>query len=79
MIHCGVDTEIFRPRDVAEFYAGRSRARPASRWVLYVGSEQPRKNFLTLIRAFAELRRDRPDVRLVKVARPRWAPNARRP
>ena len=67
VIHCGVDTEIFRPRDVRRFRGAARGLDPASRWVLYVGSEQPRKNFLTLIRAFAELRRDRPDVRLVKV------------
>jgi glycosyltransferase involved in cell wall biosynthesis len=40
------------------------------RWILYVGSEQPRKNFVGLIRAFAELHRTRPDLALLKVGQP---------
>jgi glycosyltransferase involved in cell wall biosynthesis len=60
VIPLGIDHERFRP----------GGARPlAGRYVLYVGSEHPRKNLVTLLRAFAALRRDRrfADVRLAKV------------
>ena len=58
----GVDPAVFRPR----------RRRPrAGRYVLFVGSEQPRKNLAALLRALAHLRRtpELADVRLVKVGR----------
>ena len=44
----------------------------AGRYILYVGSEQPRKNVGTLLAAFAELRQDARfrDVALVKVGDP---------
>ena len=57
----GVDHERFRPvaRRLFEFP-----------YVLYVGTEQPRKNVASLLRAFAALAAERPDLRLVKVGAP---------
>ncbi len=40
---------------------------PDGRYLLYVGSEDPRKNLPALIRAFAHLARSRPDLYFVKV------------
>jgi len=54
----GVDCDAFRP--VPE----RLLEEP---YILYVGSEQPRKNLDTLFRAFARLRAGFPDLKLVKV------------
>jgi glycosyltransferase involved in cell wall biosynthesis len=58
VVHHGLDHELFRP--------GTRRLADAP-YVLFVGSEHPRKNLGTLLRAFARLRRDRPELRLVKV------------
>jgi glycosyltransferase involved in cell wall biosynthesis len=63
VVHSGVDQRRFRP------VAGRPIEDP---YVLFVGSEQPRKNLATLLAAFAQLRRD-PQfsrLRLLKVGPP---------
>ena len=57
----GVDHERFRPVDRRLFDFP---------YVLYVGTEQPRKNLDALLRAFAVLAAERPDLRLVKVGAP---------
>jgi glycosyltransferase involved in cell wall biosynthesis len=57
----GVDTQQFRPVQ---------RRMLSDEYVLYVGSEQPRKNLATLFRAFMRARERRPDVKLVKVGAP---------
>jgi len=57
----GVDRRAFRP------VSRRLMERP---YVLYVGSEQPRKNLGTLFRAFVRLRELWPGLRLVKVGAP---------
>ncbi len=61
VVHHGLDHDLFRPVD-------RRLADPG--YVLFVGSEHPRKNLGTLLRAVARLRRDRPGLRLVKVGAP---------
>jgi glycosyltransferase involved in cell wall biosynthesis len=61
VVHHGLDHELFRPV--------RRRLADAP-YVLFVGSEHPRKNLGTLLRAFALLRRRWPDLRLVKVGAP---------
>lgn len=61
VVHEGVDTEAFRPT------ACHPRDYP---YVLYVGSEQPRKNIGTLIRAFMRVREISPGLKLVKVGAP---------
>jgi glycosyltransferase involved in cell wall biosynthesis len=57
----GVDCTAFRP------VAGRPLEAP---YVLYVGSEQPRKNLPTLFRAFARVRHAVPGLKLAKVGAP---------
>lgn len=42
------------------------------RMILCVGSEHPRKNFPTLIKAFHKLKKKYGDVKLVKVGSPQW-------
>jgi glycosyltransferase involved in cell wall biosynthesis len=63
VVHHGVDHARFRP------VARRLVAGP---YLLYVGSDHPRKDLPTLLRAFAALKRDRrfAAVRLVKVGEP---------
>jgi glycosyltransferase involved in cell wall biosynthesis len=43
------------------------------RYLIYVGSEDPRKNLPALVRTLAEVRRNLPDVELIKVGRPHFA------
>lgn len=42
--------------------------------ILYVGSEEPRKNLELLIRAFARMKQQNNKLRLIKVGRSRWGP-----
>lgn len=63
VVYEGVDGSVFRP----------VQARPFEfPYILYVGSEQPRKNLAALVEAFARLKRSgkHPDLRLVKVGTP---------
>jgi glycosyltransferase involved in cell wall biosynthesis len=74
----GVDTRVFSPRPVPAEVWARYRLPAGRRWLLYVGSEQPRKNFVALVQAFAELRRTRPDLALLKVGDPEIPDERRR-
>jgi len=69
VIYCGVDRNVFYPR--------RDRA-PLShlgieqnaKVLLYVGSEEPRKNLKVLLEAVAILQREIPEIVLLKVGSP---------
>ncbi|RJQ10585.1 MAG: glycosyltransferase family 1 protein [Dehalococcoidia bacterium] len=63
VVYEGVDHRQFRPVDARPFEFP---------YLLFVGSEQPRKNLAALIEAFARLKRSgaHPDLRLVKVGAP---------
>jgi len=58
VIYCGVDHSIFRP------YSIKPLNKP---YILYVGSERPRKNLGRLFEAFAKLKGEFPELKLVKV------------
>ena len=73
VIHLGIDHERFRPREVTDELRARYRLPAGPRYLIYVGSDDPRKNLATLLRALAELRRALPDVRLIKVGRAHFA------
>jgi glycosyltransferase involved in cell wall biosynthesis len=53
--YCGVDGE-FQPLDAREVAAYRARRGLPERYLLYLGTLEPRKNIGTLLRAYAELR-----------------------
>jgi glycosyltransferase involved in cell wall biosynthesis len=72
VIYEGVDHDFFHPQTVPTSFRERYGLDKRWRYVLYVGSEQPEKNFLTLVRAFAALRMRRRDVKLVKVGQPEF-------
>ena len=63
VIYNGVDHNIFKPYDV-RLNNIRLRHRP---YILYVGSERRRKNLGRLFESFAALKREFPDLMLVKV------------
>jgi glycosyltransferase involved in cell wall biosynthesis len=68
-----LDPTIFHPIAETDGFRAAHALDRDSRYLLYVGSEDPRKNLPTLIRAFAEVKRHRPDVKLLKVGAPHFA------
>ncbi len=63
VVHNGIDHDLYRPT------SGPSPVHYP--YVLYVGTEQPRKNLRTLLRAFSRLKRDRRfgELKLVKIGK----------
>ena len=73
VVHLGVDTERFRPQPVPETFRLRYDLPEGGVYVLAVGSEDPRKDLPTLLRAVALLRRDGVEAALLKVGKPAFA------
>jgi glycosyltransferase involved in cell wall biosynthesis len=73
VVHLGVDSERFKPRPVPDVFRARFDLRPDRRHVLFVGSEDPRKDLATLIKALPMVRRSVPDAVLLKVGAPAFA------
>lgn len=78
VVYLGIDHEHFRPRPVSAEFRARYRLPEGRRYLIYVGSEDPRKNLVTLIRALAEVRSKMPQVELIKVGRAHFAGERRR-
>jgi glycosyltransferase involved in cell wall biosynthesis len=53
-VHCGIRAD-FRPQPPEEIAAVRARLALPERYLLYVGTVEPRKNLTTLLRAFCDL------------------------
>lgn len=69
VIYCGVDRNVFYPkRDKSPLK--ELGIRENQKVILYVGSEEPRKNLRTLIEAVALVRQEVPDIVLLKVGSP---------
>jgi glycosyltransferase involved in cell wall biosynthesis len=66
VIHRAVDRQVFRPLPVPATFRQRYGLDESCSYVLYAGSEDPRKNVATLIRAFALVRQRVPQARLIK-------------
>lgn len=65
-IHLGCDHEVFYPRERASLAGLRERFRLPDHFILYVGSIEPRKNLLRLLKAYRQLpAATRRDVKLV--------------
>jgi glycosyltransferase involved in cell wall biosynthesis len=60
VVYPGVNEEVRRVDDPAQIAAVRARYRLPERYLLYVGTLQPRKNLIRLVRAYADLLRDQP-------------------
>jgi glycosyltransferase involved in cell wall biosynthesis len=65
----GVDTATYRPLDVPAAFRQRHSLSAGLPYVLYVGSEDPRKNLETLWRAFAQVAEHHATAQLLKVGR----------
>jgi len=66
VIYNGVDHNIFKPYEPYQMGSYHTRIHQRT-YLLYVGSEKRRKNLGRLLEAFAALRQEFPDLRLVKV------------
>jgi glycosyltransferase involved in cell wall biosynthesis len=66
MVYCAVDSKVFRPMPVPLAFRQRYGLEEGGAYVLYVGTEDPRKNLEALIRALALVRQQVPSARLVK-------------
>ena len=69
VVYHGIDHDRFRPLSTIAVIHERYRLPPGRHYLIYVGSEDPRKNLMTLVRALAKVRNDLPNVELIKVGR----------
>lgn len=67
VVYRAVDTDVFRPLSVPPEFRQRYGLDEDCYYILYVGSEDPRKNLKTLIKAFAIVQREIPTARMLKV------------
>lgn len=74
VIHHGFDGEFFGARISDEELAGKLKSYnlQATRYILYVGALQPRKNLIRLIQAFEILKQSAPEAKLVLCGEPAW-------
>lgn len=73
VIYLAVDHELFAVKPLAADFVQRHSLKPDEhRYIVYTGSEQPRKNLITLIEAFAVIQREFPDTRLLKIGKPEF-------
>lgn len=74
--HCGVDTSFYSPfESEVEESAGRAyleRTYGIGRYILYVGTLEPRKNIITIVRAFEKAASSHKDVKLVLAGGVGW-------
>jgi glycosyltransferase involved in cell wall biosynthesis len=75
VIHLGVDAR-FMPVDPVLATEIRSRYRLPARYILAVGTIEPRKNLTTLLHAYVELREQVPDLELVIAGKRGWRADA---
>jgi len=72
IVYPAVDHERFRPMEVPDAFRARYGLDKERRYILYVGSDDPRKNLKTLIRAFALVKQQVGEVKLLKVGAPHF-------
>jgi glycosyltransferase involved in cell wall biosynthesis len=78
VIYRAVDRTVFKPLPVPDGFRRKYGLQADVRSVLYVGSEDPRKNVAGLIRAFARVRSRLPAAQLVKVGSPHFTAERQR-
>ena len=67
VIYPGVDHKLFRPMAIPDTFLEKFGLDRKTQYVLYVGSDDPRKNLPTLIEAFARAKRPGDKMALLKV------------
>jgi len=76
VVYEGVDHTIFNHRQVPKTFYDRYQLDDQGHYVLYVGSENPRKNLPRLLSAFAKLREAIPQTKLIKIGSIEYLPQA---
>ena len=72
--YCGVDTDFYTPG--TGFETDIAKKHNLERYILYVGTLEPRKNIKTLVDAFGRISDKHPDVKLVLAGGLGWQPDA---
>ena len=70
VILLGLELDVFKPGVVTDEFKAQYRIEPGYKYVLYVGSEMPRKNLSRLLEAFAIVKSKNANVRLIKIGSP---------
>ena len=70
MVYPALDHEHFKPMKVPEDFRQKYKLSRGYRYILNVGSDDPRKNLTALVDAIALVRQQRADVRLLKIGAP---------
>ena len=78
VVYPTVDHEKFRPMLVSDAFLSRYGLAKELQYILFVGSEAPRKNLSTLIRAFAQVKQHLPRVKLLKVGSSQFSQERRK-
>lgn len=71
---CGVDTDFYTPG--SGFETDINTRHDLGRYILYVGTLEPRKNIRTVVEAFGKISDSFPDVKLVLAGGLGWQPDA---
>ena len=66
----GLNLEVFKPTEITEDFRKQFHIDPKCQYILYVGSELPRKNLGRLMDAFAMVKNKNPQARLIKIGSP---------
>jgi glycosyltransferase involved in cell wall biosynthesis len=72
VVYEAANRELFKPLSVPAVFRRKYALHEGERYVLYVGSEDPRKNVKTLIRAFAIVHEQMPTAKLIKAGPPQF-------
>jgi len=72
VIYPAVNLGLFSPQSVSDSFLRTYDLDDRYRYVLYVGTDDPRKNLSTLLRAFALVHRRVPEARMLKVGASRF-------
>ena len=67
VVYTGINHDHFQPLAVPSDVYDRYGLARNRHYLIFVGSEDPRKNLATLVHALAKIRRKEPDVELIKV------------
>jgi glycosyltransferase involved in cell wall biosynthesis len=78
VVYPTIDHEKFRPMLVSDAFLSKYGLNSEQHYVLFVGSEAPRKNLSTLIRAFALVKQQIPGVKLLKVGSSQFSQERRK-
>lgn len=78
VVPLGVDHAIFRPSEIDDEFLDRFGLRATERYAVYVGSDERRKNLVTLLQAWRHIIKQYPDAVLLKVGAPLYLEERRR-